>query len=316
MPSVSILMAHSGPPTYIDAACRAINAQEYSDVELIVVDDGAGLDWKPFLGRLRCPWRVLANPTRLGLARSMNRAAQAAEGSLLARMDSDDVIVPWRLKSQVAHLTAHPEVGFLGSAVYWLDEGGRCLGRSYPLTEPDDLSVGLSTYNQMSHGSMLIRREAFESVGGYDESLNVAQDYDLWVRAVQAGHALANLPEPLYGQRLHTSSTSSRAANAQLDVAGRLWKREPSSARSARVAAWFDAGRDGLLGRPYESLQLGRLGLLLFVAAASRRIGAPCRGSVARFAARHAPDAVELLVREVGWRRQTLTKVRKVLSRA
>lgn len=308
-------MAHAGPPLYVEAACRSIHAQEFDDFELIVVDDAASLDWRSLLIPLRCRWRVLRNPTRRGLAHSLNRAAEAAEGALLARMDSDDVIVPSRLKRQVAYLEAHPGVAFLGSAVYWLDDRSRRIGRNYPLTEPRDLSVGLSTYNQMCHGSMLIRREAFERVGGYDEALPVAQDYDLWMRALRAGHSLANLPEALYGHRLHASSTSSRFGKAQTDVADRLWNGESAAVRSERIERWFASGRDGSLGRPYESLQLGRLAILLLAAALSKRIEASSQRSAIRFALRHAPQAVELLMREVGWRHGTARKVRNVLRR-
>jgi GT2 family glycosyltransferase len=307
-------MAHSGPPAFLATACRSLAAQEFRDFELVVVDDGADLDWDAALSPLGRPWRVLRNPARCGLAQSLNRAAGAASGALLARMDSDDVSEPARLKLQVTFLEGRPDVAFLGSAVYWLDQTGRHLGRNYPLTEPPDVSVGLSSYNQMCHGSMLVRREAFEALGGYDGSLGAAQDYELWLRASRAGYAFANLPEPLYGHRLHSASISARVRSTQSGIAARVRARESNAARSARWAAWFAAGRDGQLGRPHESLQMGRLALLLSAALAARRLEAPARRAALRFSARHAGDAAELLMREVGWRHGTPAKVRNVLG--
>ncbi|MEY2930711.1 MAG: hypothetical protein RL033_1460 [Pseudomonadota bacterium] len=315
MPRVSVLMAHAGAPTFLAAACRSLESQSYRDFELVVVDDGAALDWDVYLRTVRFPWRVLSNGGQRGLAHSLNRAARAAAGSLLARMDSDDVSAPSRLELQVACLDARPAVAFSGSAVYWLDQTDRRLGRNFPLTDPEDLAIALAVYNQLCHGSMLMRREAFERLGGYDEAVAVAQDYELWLRALRAGHDFANVPEPVYGQRLHAQSVSSRAARRQSDLAGQLSARESTQGWNARVESWFAAGRQQRLGRSHERLQLGRLAVLFLAALASTRVKPSVRPLVLRFIPRHVSGAAELLAREVGWRHDTALKVAHLLRR-
>jgi len=316
MPRVSVLMAHAGAAAFVGDACNSLGAQVYRDFELIVVDDGAGVDWDAQLSSASFPWRVLTSSVRRGLAHSLNRAARAASGLLLARMDSDDLSAPSRLQRQVEFFNAHPSVDFLGSASYWLDEHDRLLGRNYPLTEPEELSLTLTTYNQLCHGSMVIRRAAFEHLGGYDDAVAVGQDYELWLRALRAGHSFANLADPLYGHRLHSHSSSSRHARKQGALAASLRVLEPSLDWSQRAGAWFAAGRQRPLGRPHEPLQLGRLAVLFLAALASKRVEPTVRRSLLPFIARHASGAAELLLREVGWRHETAAKVRSLLQRA
>lgn len=309
-------MAHAGPPAFVGDACRSLGSQVYRDFELIVVDDGAGVDWEVLLSSACFPWRVLTSGVRRGLAHSLNRAARAANGALLARMDSDDLSAPSRLQRQVEFFDARQSVDFVGSASYWLDEHDRFLGRNYPLTEPEELSLTLTTYNQLCHGAMVIRRAAFEQLGGYDEAVAVGQDYELWLRALRAGHSFANLADPLYGHRLHSHSSSSRHASKQGALGASLRAREPTLDWSRRAQAWFAAGRQRPLGRPHEPLQMGRLAVLFLAALTSKHVEPSVRRSLLSFIAKHVSGAAELLLREVGWRHDTVVKVRSLLQRA
>src|SRR3989304_5723557 len=98
-------------------------------------------------------------------------------------MDADDISHPERFARQVAFLDAHPEVGLLGTGCETIAPSGEGVGTVATLADAG------------------VRRQILGEAGGYDESLPVAQDYDLWLRASRLTR-MANLPEPLVQRRL------------------------------------------------------------------------------------------------------------------
>src|SRR5262249_5207479 len=98
-------------------------------------------------------------------------------------------------------LDAHPDVGVLGTGAREVDALGREVGIVSPPTEDAAIRRALIRANPFVHSSVMMRRTALERVGGYDETLAVAQDYDLWMRISQITR-LANLPSPLVVRRL------------------------------------------------------------------------------------------------------------------
>src|SRR3990167_8324095 len=149
-------------------------------------------------------------PDHLGVARRLNELRAMALTPLLARMDADDVMSPTRLAEQVAFLTATPEVGVLGGwAGTFLDgpDGDVVVAIDRPPTDHESIVRALKTRNPLIHGTVMARRDVFSLVGGYDESLQAAQDYDLWTRL--APHVrFRNLPTVLIRRRLHPTQVS------------------------------------------------------------------------------------------------------------
>ncbi len=312
MPRVSVLMAHAGGTRFVREACKSLSRQHYSDFELVVIDDGANLDWQELLEGSTFSWRVSHNSRQQGLARSLNRGAEESSGELLARLDSDDVCAPSRLSAQVKLLERRGDVSFVGCAVRWMDGRGRIVGRGYPVTEPEDLRLALLGYNQLCHGSVLMRRQAYEALGGYDPSLQVAQDYDLWLRGLERGHGFANVPEALYDLRLHAGSVTAQAGTDQSTRAARL-RATAVPLRAAALAEWFEAGRDRRLGRPHERLQLGKLAVVL-APWALRSARPKQRQQLLGWVLRQLPGIAELTVREMGWRHGTVAKLRHLMG--
>lgn len=206
-PGVSVLMSvHNGEP-WVSAAVESVLGQTFGDFELIVVDDGSTDRTGEILDRFRDPRLRVVHQSHQGLTRSLNRALAVARAPLVARMDADDVSLPERLSRQVAFLEAHPEVGVLGTGCRDVDPLGG-VRRVYrpPETDPE-IRRALIRRNPFIHASVMVRREALERAGLYDEAVPVAQDYDLWVRMSRITR-LANLPEPLVLRRLTPGMTS------------------------------------------------------------------------------------------------------------
>jgi glycosyltransferase involved in cell wall biosynthesis len=215
MPAVSILMPARNARATLDEAVASIVAQSFTDWELIAVEDGSG-DGTP---ELLAAWarrdpriRVLHNPEPRGLVNSLNRAAAAARAPVLARMDADDVSLPSRLERQVERL-AGGDVELVGCRVRYFPEelvaGG---ARRYEewlnsLTTPEEHARDVFVECPIAHPTMLLRREAFECVGGYVDR-GWPEDYDLCLRLWQAGFRMAKVPELLFHWRERPDRTS------------------------------------------------------------------------------------------------------------
>jgi glycosyltransferase involved in cell wall biosynthesis len=200
-PQISVTLSIFNGEAFLDQAIASILAQTFTDFELVVVDDGSTDRTPEILKSLSDPrLRVLTQPNA-GLAVSLNRAIWRSRGRLIARMDADDVALPERFARQVAYLDSHPEVGVLGTGSEEITPAGRVVDRVVPPAEDAEIRRVLIRRNPFVHSSIMARREVIERMGGYNERLTVAQDYDLWMRAA-ALTRFANLPDPLVRRRL------------------------------------------------------------------------------------------------------------------
>ena len=205
-PAVSVLMSvHDGAPWVADAVASVL-AQTAGNLELIVVDDGSTDATPDLLAAVRDPRLRVMRQARTGLTRALNRALGAARGALVARLDADDVALPERLARQRAFLQQRPDVGLLGSAAREIDADGALVRVVQPPAEDSALRRALIRANPFVHSSIVVRRALLERAGGYDETLAVAQDYDLWMRLARVTR-LANLPEVLVVRRLDQAET-------------------------------------------------------------------------------------------------------------
>jgi glycosyltransferase involved in cell wall biosynthesis len=200
-PAVSVLMSvHNGAP-WVREAVESVLRQTMRELELIVIDDGSTDATPEVLAGIRDPRLLVVRQARVGLTRSLNQALGLASAPLVARLDADDVALPERLARQRAFLDAHPDVGLLGTGAREVDEAGREVAVIRPPADDVAIRRALIRRNPFVHSSVVMRRGVLAQAGGYDETLPVAQDYDLWMRMSRLTR-LANLPEPLIVRRL------------------------------------------------------------------------------------------------------------------
>jgi len=201
VPGVSVLMAvHDGAPWVRDAVASVL-AQTAGDLELIVVDDGSTDATPDLLAAVRDPRLRVERRPRAGLTRALDHGLALVRAPLVARLDADDTALPERLERQRAFLDGHADVGLLGTGAREVDAAGREVRVIRPPTDDRALRRALIRRNPFVHSSIVMRRVLAERLGGYDPTLPVAQDYDLWMR-MSAVTRLANLPEPLVVRRL------------------------------------------------------------------------------------------------------------------
>lgn len=203
-PKISVIMGIYNCAGTLRPAIDSILNQTEQDFELVLCDDGSVDDTcaiaKEYQEKYPDKVVLLQNKKNLGLNITLNRCLAAAKGDYIARMDGDDLCDPTRFEKELAVLAAHPEVAFVGTQVRMFDERGVWGQTSHPqFPEKKDFAHG----NPFSHGSCMVRRSAYEAMGGYSEDPQVVrvEDFYLWMRMYEAGMRGMNLPEPLYDLR-------------------------------------------------------------------------------------------------------------------
>jgi glycosyltransferase involved in cell wall biosynthesis len=141
-----------------------------------------------------------------GIPKTRNTGIDAARGTYLAFLDSDDIAYPTRIAKQVTFLNCHPYHAAVGAWIDWMDESGRPLGRvkRWPDTAQD---VGAQRlFRQGIENTTSMARTAVLREFRHDESYEVSEDFELWAR-IAAEHAIANLREVLVRRRAHARQT-------------------------------------------------------------------------------------------------------------
>jgi hypothetical protein len=215
-PAISVLLpVHNGMP-YLPLAIESVLAQTCRDFELIIVDDGS-TDGTPEYLRTIDDHRVRAVQTeRAGLAPALNRALALARAPYVARQDADDWSMPERFERQLLWLEARPDIDVLATSAAFVDDTGAPLASSWARTvhrqwdaalAPEEIAGLMPLTCCLFHATVLARTGVLRDVGGYDQSMVPAEDYDLWLRLLPE-HRFARLPERLYTVRVHASSSS------------------------------------------------------------------------------------------------------------
>jgi glycosyltransferase involved in cell wall biosynthesis len=232
------MSVYNGRP-FLEEAVQSVLAQTYSDVEFIIIDDGSTDGSTELLhayaDRGHCI-RLFVQANR-GLTPSLNRGLKQAQGKYIARIDDDDVALPGRFAAQVDYLDAHPQCVAVGGQVAIIDERGRPLvNRSEPpYTDQAGHMEGLwddhaSIEKGLLEGkwpilqsAIMMRREAVEIVGGYDERFATNQDHDLFLKLAEVGQ-LANIPDTVVKYRRHESQVTAQSDGRNFSAAYRLKK--------------------------------------------------------------------------------------------
>jgi len=204
---------------WLGEAVRSALAECGPDDTVLVVDDGSRDDPASVLpadARLR----VIHQPP-LGIVPAMERGRRELGTPLIARLDADDVALPGRIAAQRALLAANPSLAAVGGrARMRADDGVVPEGmRVYTewvnsLVEP---RTGLLVESPLFHPAVLLRAAAVDAVGGYRDG-DFPEDYDLWLRLVEAGYGIGAVPDDVVLLR---------------DRPGRLTRTDPRYARRA-----------------------------------------------------------------------------------
>lgn len=211
-PDVSIVIPCHNYAAYLPACLVSVRRQQLDagSFEVIAIDDASTDDTWDVLQRY-AGWtalRAYREQSNQGYVAVYRRGMSLACGRALVPLDADDLVVQAdAVRRQLALLDAHPRVAFVHSAYREIDGSGRTIGERHP-ERTTGVRTGRTAFrrlllgNFVQHSGTLIRRDAYEAVGGYDEHLTNSIDWDLWLRLAKTND-VAYIDEPLYAYRLH-----------------------------------------------------------------------------------------------------------------
>lgn len=203
-PRFSIVVAAYNAEATVGATLESALRQTVEDFEVVVVDDGSTDGTAAVLRSFgRDPRVRVVSQENRGLAGARNSGLRVARAPFVSLLDADDVWLPSYLDGIAASFEERPDVDVVYPRAWVLDELSRRIERreaswqAAPPAElpadPRELLVELLRRNFMFYGAT-IRREALQTVGGFDERLRAAEDYDLWLRLAATGHRFARTP--------------------------------------------------------------------------------------------------------------------------
>ena len=233
---VSILMpVFDTPAAWLSECWDSIREQTFREWELILVDDGSrAVETIAEIDRIaRDPRVVLIRlDENEGISHALNAGLSKCRADLVARMDSDDTMLPTRLQRQVAYMRAHPDVTVLGTQMQeLLDQPD--LSPRHPEQVTDEYiehQRNSSSIWFLNHPTVMLRRGEVMNLGGYP-IYRVAQDLGMWLKVYKAGLKIHNLPSVELNYRRHPDQVT-RANGVRLEeyaqIVEECWGRQQS----------------------------------------------------------------------------------------
>lgn len=211
MTQVEVLLPIKSPAPWLDETLESLGNQTFSDWRLIAAIHGIDPKVNQVISQF-FPNALIVNGKSEGdVASTLNAGLKVASATYIARIDADDIAAPERLEKQYNYLESHPEVLAVGTGASLIGAKGENLGYRSQIEEPQKILKRLRWKSPLVHPSVMFRRDAVLSVGGYSEVVTNVEDYDLWLRLGALG-PLGGINLPLVMYRIHSNQiTSSRA---------------------------------------------------------------------------------------------------------
>ncbi|WP_392478428.1 CHAT domain-containing protein [Nostoc sp. C110] len=228
-PLISIVIVNYNRESYLGVAIASVLAQTWQDFELLIWDDGS-TDGSVAIANAYAQQdrRVrVVEAQHQGVSAACKAAIAQTSGSYIGIVDSDDILAPTALAQTATVLNRHPETGFVYTDYLNIDEKSQVIGYGHRCDipySPEGLLVNFMTFH-----FRLMRRSAYDQVGGVNKSFRCAEDYDLCLRLSEVAQ-VRRVEEPLYLYRNHSQSISVTRKTEQIlwsqkAIAQALWRR-------------------------------------------------------------------------------------------
>ncbi len=232
MPLVSVIIPAYNAEKTIRETIESVLNQTLQDFEIIVINDGSQDATLEIVSSIQDSRLQVFSYPNAKQAASRNRGFAHSSGEYIAFLDADDLWIPTKLEAQLKALQDNPEAAVAYSWSHCIDEKGKFLREASHSTTSGDVYAKLLLCDFLDNGSNpLIRREALIEVGGFDESLPPAEDWDMWIRLAASYHFVAvPYPHILYRQSPNSCSANLlRMASACERVIELAFERAPDS---------------------------------------------------------------------------------------
>lgn len=180
-PLVSVIIPTYNRDWIVREAIESVLAQNFSDYELIIVDDGSDDRTPDILAAYKKQIRVLRQPNR-GVSAARNHGIAEAAGRLIAFLDSDDLWLPGKLSTQVKFFEKNSDAMISQTQEIWIRNGRRVNPKKRHHKFSGMIFERSLALCLVSPSAVMIQRSLFDTVGVFDEALPACEDYDLWLR--------------------------------------------------------------------------------------------------------------------------------------
>ncbi|MDX2098610.1 MAG: glycosyltransferase [Leptolyngbyaceae cyanobacterium bins.59] len=183
MPLISVIIPAYNAEKTITETVQSVLSQTFTDFEVIVINDGSQDDTLEVLSTIQDDRLRVISQVNGGAQKARNRGIQAATGAYIALLDADDLWTRDKLATQIKALEEDPTAGVAYSWMNRIDEQGHFLRRGSYHRFSGNVFAHLLLIDFIENGSNpLIRTQAFDEVGLFDETLSCGQDWDMWLR--------------------------------------------------------------------------------------------------------------------------------------
>lgn len=233
---VSVLMSLyiKEKPEYFRASMDSILAQTYPADEIVLIEDGplteelyaAVADYERICNENpdNHPRLVIhAFEQNQQLGRALAKGVELCSNELIARMDTDDIAMPERLRIQTAYMEQHPEVSVVGGAIREFNDEGTTDRVKYMPGTQEEVKQYIKLRNPLNHMTVMYRRSAILEAGNY-QHFPFLEDYSLWSRMVSEDYQIRNMDEVLVRARTSMGLVRRRSGWAYYKTFKRLRK--------------------------------------------------------------------------------------------
>ncbi len=233
-PLVSIIVPVYNGESYIKECLYSLSKQSYNEIEIILVDDGSTDNSLPIAKSLNLKTLSIVIGEHKNLPSARNKGIINSKGEFIAFCDVDDIWLPDKLKLQMTIFKKQPEIEMCFSDVICFSKvGEKRFGKDklqlcWALnTNNSDKFNLLLHQNLMVPSTLIIKKNAINRIGMFDESLNSCEDWEFALRAAALNIQMKYLDEVTVRYRLHLSNMSSNAAvmhKGRIDVLNKIFR--------------------------------------------------------------------------------------------
>ena len=214
-PKVSILISAYKHERYIEACVRSVLAQTYTNIELIVLDDGSPDGTVSVLEKLHHEAEASGKPFKFiakqnsGLSDTLNQALAMATGKYICQLGSDDIMLPDKTAKQVAFMEGNPEVAVCGGNALNIDGDGVVITKRQKTPPQREITfehLFANTGPGIVASTCMIRKDVLDKEGGWNPTIPL-EDMYMWFKLTSKGYRMVGLGDVLMHYRKHATNS-------------------------------------------------------------------------------------------------------------
>lgn len=206
MARISVIMPVYNGEKYLSEAIDSILNQTFSDFEFIIINDCSTDNTENIIKSYDDKRiRYIKNEKNLGVAETLNKGLDMAQGEFIARMDADDISLPNRFEKQLMFMNKHKNIGVCGT---WIEFFGEREGIFKNTINSEQAKVDLLFNSCLAHPSVMIRKNILTQYDlYYNPTYEQMEDYELWCRISHIAD-ISNIPYVLLKYRCHSKQVT------------------------------------------------------------------------------------------------------------